>query len=85
MCWLRQNRHCSRSGDRFFRQPNADQELAAVAHRVPLPATANERSGITFDAGLLAYALAKVTLEDDVGPKILTRQGHISRDIDLEF
>jgi hypothetical protein len=54
-------------------------------HRVPRSATAQERSGITSDTGLLAYALAKVSVEDDVGPKILTQQGRISRDIDLEF
>jgi hypothetical protein len=49
----------------FFRLPKADRELAAVTYRVPLPATVEERSGITSNTGLLANAFAKVALEDD--------------------
>jgi hypothetical protein len=55
----------------LFRLPKADRELAAVTYRVPLPATVEERSGITSNTGLLAYAFAKVALEDHVGLKIL--------------
>lgn len=46
---------------------------------------AKERSGISSDTELLEYALAKVALEDDFGPKILARKGRVAKDIDLEF
>jgi hypothetical protein len=48
-------------------------------------ATAKERSGIVVDTELLQYALAKVALEDDFGPRLLRRKGRIARDVDLEF
>jgi hypothetical protein len=53
--------------------------------RATLIQTAKERSGLTSDTELLEYALAKVALEDDFGPKILARKGRVSTDIDLEF
>jgi hypothetical protein len=53
--------------------------------RADLIRLAKERSGITSDTQLLEYALAKVALEDDFGPKILARKGRVSTDIDLEF
>jgi hypothetical protein len=46
---------------------------------------AKERSGLTSDTQLLEYALAKVALEDDFGPKILARTGRVAKDVDLEF
>ena len=53
--------------------------------RAELIRLAKERSGLTSDTQLLEYALAKVALEDDFGPKILARKGRVSTDIDLEF
>jgi hypothetical protein len=53
--------------------------------RTELIRLAKERSGLTSDTQLLEYALAKVALEDDFGPKILTRTGRVAKDIDLEF
>jgi hypothetical protein len=52
--------------------------------RAELIRLAKERSGLTSDTQLLEYALAKVALEDDFGPKILARKGRVSTDIDLE-
>jgi len=62
-------------------------ENGRIAGRVreTLIQTAKERSGITSDTELLEYALAKVALEDDFGPKILARKGRVSKDVDLEF
>jgi hypothetical protein len=53
--------------------------------RTELIRLAKERSGLTSDTQLLEYALAKVALEDDFGPKILARTGRVAKDIDLEF
>jgi hypothetical protein len=53
--------------------------------RAELIRLAKERSGLTSDTQLLEYALAKVALEDDFGPKILARTGRVAKDIDLEF
>jgi hypothetical protein len=53
--------------------------------RAELIRLAKERSGLTSDTQLLEYALAKIALEDDFGPKILARKGRVSPDIDLEF
>ena len=47
--------------------------------------SAKERSGLTSDTQRLEYALEKIALEDDFGPKILARTGRVSTDIDLEF
>ena len=62
-------------------------ENGRIAGRVreTLIQTAKEQSGLTSDTELLEYALAKVALEDNFGPKILARKGHVSKDIDLEF
>ena len=46
---------------------------------------ARERSGITSDTELLEYALAKVALEDDFGPRLLALKGSVAPDLDLEF
>ncbi len=53
--------------------------------RETLIQTAKEQSGLTSDTELLEYALAKVALEDNFGPKILARKGRVSKDLDLEF
>lgn len=53
--------------------------------RRDLVAAAKERSGIASDTELLEYALAKVALEDDFGAKLVTREGRIPKDLDLEF
>jgi hypothetical protein len=53
--------------------------------RKQLVDAAKARSGIKSDTELLEYALARVALEDDFGPKLIAREGRVSRDIDLEF
>ena len=53
--------------------------------RKQLVKAAKARSGIKSDTELLEYALARVALEDDFGPKLLARAGRIPRDVDLEF
>ena len=62
-------------------------ENGRIAGRVreTLIQTAKEQSGLTSDTELLEYALAKVALEDNFGPKILARKGRVSKDLDLEF
>lgn len=58
-----------------------------VGVRLPegLIAAARQRSGAKSLTELVEYALAKVALEDDFGPRLLARKGSISPDIDLEF
>lgn len=58
-----------------------------VGVRLPegLIAAARQRSGAKSLTELVEYALAKVALEDDFGPRLLAREGTISPDIDLEF
>ena len=58
-----------------------------VGVRLPegLIAAARKRSGAKSLTELVEYALAKVALEDDFGPRLLARRGSISPDIDLEF
>lgn len=53
--------------------------------RRDLVAAAKEKSGIASDTELLEYALAKVALEDDFGPKLVRRKGRVAQDVDLEF
>ena len=50
-----------------------------------LLSAAKARSGITSDTELLEYALARVAIEDDFGPKLLALKGTVPSDIDLEF
>jgi hypothetical protein len=45
---------------------------------------AKQRSGIRSDSELLVYALAKVALEDDFGPRLLARKGSVPKDIALD-
>ena len=58
-----------------------------VGVRLPegLIAAARRRSGASSLTELVEYALAKVALEDDFGPRLLARAGKIPRDLDLEF
>ena len=53
--------------------------------REPLIKAAKARSGIRSDTDLLEYALAQVALEDDFWQKLLSLEGTVPRDIDLEF
>jgi hypothetical protein len=53
--------------------------------RKQLVNAAKARSGIKSDTELLEYALARVALEDDFGPKLIAREGRVPQDIDLEF
>ena len=53
--------------------------------RKQLVDAAKARSGIRSDTDLLEYALARVALEDDFGPKLIAREGRVPPDIDLEF
>jgi hypothetical protein len=53
--------------------------------RKQLVNAAKTRSGIKSDTELLEYALARVALEDDFGPKLIAREGRVPQDIDLEF
>lgn len=53
--------------------------------RRDLVAAAKEKSGIASDTELLEYALAKVALEDDFGPKLVRRKGRVAQDVDLEL
>jgi hypothetical protein len=53
--------------------------------RKQLVNAAKSRSGIKSDTELLEYALARVALEDDFGPKLIAREGRVPRDIVLEF
>ena len=53
--------------------------------RKQLVNAAKARSGIKSDTELLEYALARVALEDNFGPKLIAREGRVPRDIDLEF
>lgn len=46
--------------------------------RRDLVAAAKEKSGIASDTELLEYALAKVALEDDFGPKLVRRKGRVA-------
>jgi len=64
---------------------NGENGRIAGRVRENLIKSAKERTGISSDTELLEYALAKVALEDDFGPKILARKGRVSRDLDLEF
>jgi hypothetical protein len=58
-----------------------------VGVRLPvgLIAAARRRSGASSLTELVEYALAKVALEDDFGPRLLAREGKIPPDLDLEF
>jgi hypothetical protein len=53
--------------------------------RTPLVKAAKARSGIKSDTDLLEYALARVALEDDFGPRMIALKGSVPQDIDLEF
>jgi hypothetical protein len=57
-----------------------------IGGRVPsvLVEAAKTRSGIQSDSELLLYALSKVALEDDFGPRLLDLKGSIPRDVTLD-
>ena len=57
-----------------------------IGGRVPsaLVDAAKARSGIQSDSELLLYALSKVALEDDFGPRLLALKGSVSRGVELD-
>jgi hypothetical protein len=57
-----------------------------IAGRVPsaLVEAAKTRSGIQSDSELLLYALSKVALEDDFGPRLLALKGSVPKDVVLD-
>ena len=57
-----------------------------IGGRVPtaLVEAAKARSGIQSDSELLLYALSKVALEDDFGPRLLALKGSVPKDIELD-
>jgi len=56
-----------------------------IGGRVPsrLLSAAKEKTGITSQTELIEYALSKVALEDDYGPKLLSRKGRVPDDVEL--
>jgi hypothetical protein len=56
-----------------------------IGGRVPtaLVEAAKARSGIQSDSELLLYALSKVALEDDFGPRLLDLKGRVPKDVVL--
>lgn len=66
-----------------FLEGQTSRVQARITHS--LLAAAKARSGITSDTELLEYALARVAIEDDFGPKLLALKGTVPSDIDLEF
>jgi hypothetical protein len=62
-------------------------ERRQVAARVPtrLLEAVKAQTGLTSTTHILEYALAKVAIEDDFGPKLLELKGAVSPDLDLEF
>jgi len=59
-------------------------EVAAVLPR-RLVAMAKQRIRIKSTTDLLIYALAKVALEDDFGPRLLAREGSIPADFEFDL
>ena len=59
----------------------------SIGARVPrsLIEAAKARTGLTSTTEVVEYALAKVALEDDFGPKLLALKGTVPKDLDLEF
>jgi hypothetical protein len=57
-----------------------------IGGRVPsvLVEAAKARSGIQSDSELLLYALSKVALEDDFGPRLLDLKGSVPKDVALD-
>jgi len=57
-----------------------------IGGRVPsaLVEAAKTRSGIQSDSELLLYALSKVALEDDFGPRLLALKGSVPKDVALD-
>jgi len=43
------------------------------------------RTGLTSTTDIIEYALAKIAIEDDFGPYLLSLKGTIDPDLDLEF
>jgi hypothetical protein len=58
----------------------------SIGGRVPsaLVEAAKARSGLQSDSELLLYALSKVALEDDFGPRLLGLKGSVPKDVPLD-
>jgi hypothetical protein len=58
----------------------------SIGGRVPsaLVEAAKARSGLQSDSELLLYALSKVALEDDFGPRLLGLKGSVPKDVSLD-
>lgn len=65
-------------------QSEKDAKVSGRIHRKLLDA-AKERTGIQSETALIEYALAKVALEDDFGPRLARLRGTVGQDVDLEF
>jgi hypothetical protein len=61
-----------------------DTRIAGRVRRALVEA-ARTRSGLTSDTDLIEYALARVALEDDFGPRLLALKGSVDPEIDLSF
>jgi hypothetical protein len=58
----------------------------SIGGRVPsaLVEAAKKRSGLQSDSELLLYALSKVALEDDFGPRLLGLKASVPKDVPLD-
>lgn len=61
-------------------------ERSSIGARVPKPLLEAVRlkTGLTSTTEIVEYALAKVALEDDFGPRLLARRGRVAKDLDLD-
>ena len=61
-------------------------ENRTVGARVPheLLERAKQRSGISSTTDLVEYALAKVAIEDDFGPRLVARKGTMPPDVTFD-
>lgn len=59
----------------------------AIGARIPQPLieAAKARTGLASTTDVVEYALAKLALEDDFGPKLVARKGRVPQDLDLEL
>ncbi|HZK98713.1 MAG TPA: hypothetical protein VFC47_02335 [Caulobacteraceae bacterium] len=62
-------------------------ERNAIGARLPgrLLKAAKDKAGLEGTTEVVEYALAKLALEDDFGPRLVARKGKARRDLDLEF
>jgi hypothetical protein len=81
---LRERRQSvSDAADAMGLSAGARGRIAGRVRKILIEA-AKGRSGISSDTELLEYALARVAIEDDFGPKLVRRKGRIASDVDLD-